>query len=384
MAVETKSKWTEGERLQKLLALKEADVRKDGAGKDYAYFRVAFSETELEAFTYTFNKEKVASLKTLSSEAHAGIAAVMVDAVVKLNQTGEPRLEVKSIDAAELFWIMSCDCRNTRKMTKFLSMQLRDLNGTVFEAKKWDVTEEEAKLFRAEDIVGVIIGKREMYNGREQLIIDRMMRLDERLAGPKDFLKSLDEGQLAVLKEDFLQLVSEVKNEYLAKLLSLFLADKEVMERFYMAPAAKFFHHAYLGGLLEHTVTVAKLCKDIADNYNIWVDNTGETKHISHDLVLAAALLHDIGKIRELTFLDYSPEGNYLGHIVMADEMVRDKIREIHEFPDELTLLLRHILLSHHGQLDWGSPVTPGTTEAIILHHVDNLDAKLKRFREEN
>ncbi|MCP4387623.1 MAG: HD domain-containing protein, partial [Gammaproteobacteria bacterium] len=143
--------------------------------------------------------------------------------------------------------------------------------------------------------------------------------------------------------------------------------------RYKQAPAARRIHHAYLGGLLEHTLEVLQLCNTVLDIY----------PKIDRSLLLTGALLHDIGKLREYVWdfdLDYSTEGRLLGHIVMTDEMITDALAGMPEFPPELILRLRHMLLSHHGRHEWGSPRRPKTLEAIALHHIENLDAQINRF----
>jgi 3'-5' exoribonuclease len=169
--------------------------------------------------------------------------------------------------------------------------------------------------------------------------------------------------------------IESVHDQDYSSLLQITFGDPEFMERFSTAPAAKQFHHAYLGGLLEHTVTVADLCEHIAQQYG----------RINRDLLITAALLHDIGKVEELSYdrtIDYSDAGRFLGHVILGVTFVTEQVRRLGGFPEHKLQLLLHCIVSHHGELEWGSPKRPKTLEALIIHHVDNLDAKVKGFLE--
>jgi 3'-5' exoribonuclease len=159
----------------------------------------------------------------------------------------------------------------------------------------------------------------------------------------------------------------------LGKLLESFFADEDFVKKFKLAPAAKAVHHVYLGGLLEHTLSVVQLILLVGPRY----------KGINQDLLVAGAILHDIGKISEISFdrsFDYTDPGRLLGHITLTVEMIDEKIRAIPEFPQDLSLLLKHIILSHHGEYAFGSPKRPKTLEALLLHQLDDLDAKINGF----
>ena len=167
----------------------------------------------------------------------------------------------------------------------------------------------------------------------------------------------------------------KIQHPALQKLLSAFFDDDKTRELFKRAPAAKGFHHSYIGGLLEHTLSVTRLLDAVSGHY------TG----LNRDLILAGGILHDIGKIHEFTYdrlIDYSNEGRLIGHIVMGVEMIDAKIASIPDFPPQLAMELRHIILSHHGVLEFGSPKRPKTVEALFVHHIDDLDAKVNAFRE--
>jgi 3'-5' exoribonuclease len=170
--------------------------------------------------------------------------------------------------------------------------------------------------------------------------------------------------------QSLLEISRQIKNPYLSRLLQLFWDDASFIELFKMAPASKWLHHNYLGGLLEHTLSVAQVVLKIAGHY----------EGLNMDLLLTAAIFHDLGKVDELSYhrsFDYSDEGRLLGHIILGIERVEDKIRQLPDFPRDLSTLLKHFLLSHHGQYNWGSPKRPMTLEAVLLHFLDDMDAKI-------
>lgn len=185
--------------------------------------------------------------------------------------------------------------------------------------------------------------------------------------GPRD-----EAEMLAELRS----VVRAVKDRGLAAVLRAVFGDAAFMESFKLTPASQSHHHAYLGGLLEHTVAVARLCRGLAGLY----------PHLDIDLLLTGALLHDIGKVDELTFetgIEYTDQGRMLGHVVLGERRVRVAVERVGELvPLELAARLSHVLLAHHGELEWGSPKRPCTLEALVLHHADNLDAKAAGFIE--
>jgi 3'-5' exoribonuclease len=171
------------------------------------------------------------------------------------------------------------------------------------------------------------------------------------------------------------EIIETVKNPYLHRLLKDIFADPSLVRTFKHVPAAKGFHHAYIGGLLEHTLSVTRLLIKCADHY----------ARIDRDLLLAGGILHDIGKTCELSYnsvIEYTDEGRLVGHIVLGVELLNRKLAEIGGFPEELALKLRHILLSHHGVLEFGSPKRPKILEALVVNFVDDLDAKVNAFQE--
>jgi 3'-5' exoribonuclease len=169
--------------------------------------------------------------------------------------------------------------------------------------------------------------------------------------------------------------IDSVRDRDYSALLEVVFGDAEFFEVFATAPAAKLYHHAYLGGLMEHTVAVAEMCDFVGQQYG----------RIDRDLLLTAALLHDVGKTQELAFetaIDFTDAGRFLGHVIQGVTFVSDRVRSLPTFPEAKLQQLLHCIVSHHGELEWGSPKRPKTIEALILHHVDNLDAKVKGFLE--
>jgi 3'-5' exoribonuclease len=172
-----------------------------------------------------------------------------------------------------------------------------------------------------------------------------------------------------------LDICRQIKDPHLAQLLQLFWEDESFVKRFRMAPASKWLHHNYLGGLLEHTLSLVQLALEISNHY----------PGLNIDLLLTASIFHDLGKVDELSYhrsFDYSDEGRLLGHIVLGIERLEDKIRQLPDFPKDLSTLLKHFLLSHHGQYVWGSPKKPMTLEAVMLHFLDDMDAKINGIQQ--
>jgi len=170
-----------------------------------------------------------------------------------------------------------------------------------------------------------------------------------------------------------LSVAASLRNPHLKALIDKVAEDRDIVEGFKSSPAGLSYHHAYIGGLLEHTISVLDLAEKVLPSY----------PHLDRDLLLAGVILHDIGKMQELsreTGFKYTDPGELLGHIVLGVMIVEDKVREIPEFPAELLMKLQHLILSHHGEYEFGSPRLPMTMESIALHHLDNLDAKLAAF----
>jgi 3'-5' exoribonuclease len=263
------------------------------------------------------------------------------------------------------------ETRNTKAGKPFLKLRLSDRTGTV-DCTVWE-TQAFAPGLKTGDLVQVAARVGE-YMGKPQLEATAVSAVPPGAAQPRDFLPSTyrDVEEL----RGFLKFhVDSVSDPHYGALLARFFGDVAFAETFATAPAAKLYHHAYLGGLLEHTVAVAEMCEFVAQQYG----------RVDRDLLLTAALLHDVGKTEELSYetvIDFTDSGRFLGHVIQGVTMVSGKAGEIPSFPEAKLQQLLHCIVSHHGELEWGSPKRPKTIEALILHHVDNLDAKVKGFLE--
>jgi len=262
----------------------------------------------------------------------------------------------------------------TQKGASFLSLVLADRTGEV-DGKIWNDAETLSSQFQEGDVCEVK-GNAGSYRGRIQIRVSSIKALRE-AADPGIFLESAPADTSEMMKS-LREILRGVKNGHLKRLIERFLGDQRFVSQFQRAPAAKGFHHSYLGGLLEHTLSVCQMSKKVAEHYT----------QLDGDLLLTAAFLHDVGKIRELRghpHMDYTDEGRLVGHLVLGTGMLDTKLGEIKGFPPELAIRLRHLILSHHGQYEFGSPKVPKFLEAIALNLVDDLDAKingLSRFME--
>ncbi|OGC80953.1 MAG: hypothetical protein A2W07_07335 [candidate division Zixibacteria bacterium RBG_16_43_9] len=255
---------------------------------------------------------------------------------------------------------------------KYLKLELGDSTGRI-DAVLFENVDESYVEAEPGDIVKVK-GMTVTYREGLEIKVEKIRKVKEGEADPTDFLPR-SEIDLGLLFDNFLKKTEKIKNQHLKKLLSVILEDEKLTRKLRIAPAAKLWHHSYLGGLLEHTLKVAEFCEKAADLYEL----------VDRDLLLTGALLHDIGKIYTYSiagFVDYTDEGRLLGHIVCGDELVYQKIKKIEGFPENLALELRHLILSHQGELELASPVVPQTLEAIILHYADEMDAKAGAFSE--
>jgi 3'-5' exoribonuclease len=257
-----------------------------------------------------------------------------------------------------------------RTKGQFLTLTLSDKTGEVL-ARVWEQAPELAETFEEGDVLKVL-GEVEEYLDRLQVIVEKLRLAQEDEYELEDFLPHTErdiEEMLTMVRET----IASVENPYLCALLDKFFADEEFVAAFSRAPAARRIHHAYLGGLLEHTVEVVVLCQTVLTLY----------PQIHRDLLMTGALLHDVGKTKEFTYqrdIDYSDEGRLLGHVMLSDRLITERLAEIHDFLPELALRLRHLVVSHHGRYEWGSPRRLKTLEACALHYVENLDAQVNRF----
>lgn len=249
----------------------------------------------------------------------------------------------------------------------YLTLKLMDRTGEV-EGRIWDNADHIASLFAKDDFISVR-GKASVYLGKMQLVVQVVKQLADSEVDLADFLP-VSKYPIGELQEKLKAKVATLKEDHFRKMMELFLSDAEFLHMYSSAPAAKSMHHVFLGGLLEHSLAVCDLAEDVCKRY----------PDLNRDLLLLGALLHDVGKVAELSYtrsFDYTDEGKLLGHIMLGVEMVDEKIRQIDSFPPRDAVLLKHLLLSHHGQYEYGSPKRPKTLEAIVLNFLDDLDSKM-------
>ncbi|MGO8991573.1 MAG: 3'-5' exoribonuclease YhaM family protein [bacterium] len=276
--------------------------------------------------------------------------------------------DIKENDSVEsLFLVKEKSSGITKTGNTYLKLKLVDRSGEI-EGRIWTSVENLAESFRKDDFVQVT-GKAVSFQEHLQLNITHIDRKGEDEILLPDFFP-MTEKNIDEMFQSLVEVSRQIKNPHLSQLLQLFWEDESFVKLFKIAPAAKWLHHNYLGGLLEHTLSLAHLVLKNASHYS----------GLNLDLLLTGSILHDIGKVDELSYrrsLDYSDEGRLLGHILLGIERVEDKIRQLPDFPKDLSMLLRHFLLSHHGQYMWGSPKRPMTLEAVMLHFLDDMDAKI-------
>jgi 3'-5' exoribonuclease len=289
---------------------------------------------------------------------------------------GKRRVNVEDLaeglNVEETYLVKEGSIREARNGKSYIAAELADATGSI-STRVWDARPEQAGIFRAGSYV-LVRGFVETYQGSLQLVVNSFRPVDPREVDARAFLPS-SAGDIVELEERLLALCGRVKDPALSELLAAFFRDKEFMEFFRQAPAAVEFHHACLGGLMEHTLAVAESAEATA----------AARSELDGELLVAGALLHDVGKVWELASLptfDYTDDGRLLGHIVMGALEAERRIKAIEGFPPETRKQLLHLLVSHHGQREFGSPVLPVTAEALALHHLDNLDAKIRAAAE--
>lgn len=274
---------------------------------------------------------------------------------------------------ADVYMVKQRTAAVTKNGKNYLNVILQDKTG-VIDAKVWDPSSPGIAEFDALDYVDVM-GDVSVFNGSLQMSIKRIRVCQEGEYVASDYLPTT-EKDIDQMYTQLIGLINRTENEYLKKLLnSFFVEDEDFIKKFRFSSAAKSVHHGYVGGLLEHTLSVATICEYFSKHYPI----------LKRDLLVTAAICHDIGKIKELSAFpmnDYTDEGNLLGHIVMGTEMVGKKIDEIPGFPAVLAGELKHCILAHHGEYEYGSPKKPAIIEAVALNFADNVDAKMETFKE--
>ncbi len=253
----------------------------------------------------------------------------------------------------------------------YLDLLLVDRSGQIA-AKMWDNVAEALDAFEQDDFLKVkgLINK---YNNRWQLTVHKVRRLEEAEIDPSDYLPKTSKD-VEELWRTLGEFVATFKNLHLKALLDAFMSDSEIAAAYKVAPAAKTLHHAFIGGLLDHVVSLFRSCDLVCRNY----------PQIDRDLLLTGAFLHDIGKIHELSFsrsFCYTTRGQLLGHMVIELEMLQAKLAQLPDFPSDLKVLIEHLIISHHGEYEFGSPKLPMFPEALMLHYLDDLDSKMEAMR---
>ena len=266
-----------------------------------------------------------------------------------------------------------CQQALTKNGKAYLNVILQDRTGTI-DAKVWDPNSQGIDDFEALDYIDVM-GDVTSFMNALQVNVKRVRKAREGEYDPKDYLP-VSSKDIEQMYEDLKKYIAKIQNPYLQELTaSYYLRDEDFIRRFKFQSAAKTVHHGFVGGLLEHTLSVTKMCDYFADNYPI----------LNRDLLLTAAIFHDIGKTEELSAFpenDYTDAGQLLGHIMIGAEMVGERIRQIPDFPVKLGNELKHCILAHHGELEYGSPKKPALAEALALNFADNADAKLETITE--
>jgi 3'-5' exoribonuclease len=269
------------------------------------------------------------------------------------------------------FLVHEKEIRNTAGGKAYLRMELGDRSGTI-EARMWEQFEAPAKDIARDDFIKVQ-GRIEIYRNRPQLSLQQFRMAKPEEIELSDFLAHTP-YDVEVLYKELLEFAAGIQNPWLKRLATGIVTDPAIVPRLKRAPAAKVMHHAYIGGLLEHIVGLCGLAKLVAKHY----------PELNEDLVMTAALLHDVGKLDELCYersVAYTIEGQLLGHIVMEVQTVGRAMDAIEGFPAELKAVVQHLLISHHGQYEFGSPKLPMIREAMVFHYLDDMDSKMAAVR---
>lgn len=288
----------------------------------------------------------------------------------------EKRIYIKDIKTgdriSEVFLAADKNLAYSQKGSPYLNLRLKDRTGDV-DGKVWENALAWDKAFKRGDLIRVQARALSFKNVIQLSIIELHTVGDEEV-DLADFFP-VAKGNHTAMFNEILAYCNQIKTPCLSALLQAILQDQRIAALFRKAPAAKGFHHVYIGGLLEHTLSVVRILDKVADHY----------AGVNRDLLITGGILHDIGKIYELSYdriIEYTDPGRLIGHIVIGLEMVDAKIATIPDFPEQTAMELRHLMLSHHGVLEYGSPKRPKTLEALIVHYIDDLDAKVNAFQE--
>jgi 3'-5' exoribonuclease len=275
----------------------------------------------------------------------------------------------QSVDS--LFLVSAKNHGVTKGGNGYLVLKLLDRSGEI-EGRVWERADDLGRGFDKNDFVRVR-GQALLYQGKVQIRVQDVMKVDGNQVVTEDFLPKSSFDPDAML-EELQTILRGIKNPHLLALAEAFFADQELMHLLKRAPGAKTIHHPFLSGLLEHTLSLLKLILKVVENY----------RGVDVDLLLIGGFLHDIGKVYEFSYdraVEYTDAGQLLGHLVMEVEMVNQKIASLPEFPPELAMLVKHMLVSHHGAYEFGSPKLPQTLEAVMLHSLDDLDGKIQAIQ---
>ena len=281
--------------------------------------------------------------------------------------------QIKAGDAVEDVFVLSEKTVSQKRDGKnYLNVTIADKTGSL-KGVVWDHADRIAERVRSGSVVSVqgTVGE---YKGSLQFVIKQMSPCDEARVDLADFIPKTAHN-IDGMFDRLTSITAEIRTECLQALLEAFWRDAALMEKFKTAPAAKKMHHAYIGGLLEHTLSMAVLVERIAGHY----------AGIDRDLLLTGVVLHDLGKVHEFDYrftIDYSDAGRLLSHIVIGLELLDEKLKAVPDFPEETATLLKHMIISHHGIRDYGSPEPPKTLEAVLLNFIDEIDSKINGIRE--
>jgi 3'-5' exoribonuclease len=280
--------------------------------------------------------------------------------------------DIKAGDAVDDIFVLSDKHLAQKKDGKnYLNIVFSDKTGSI-KGVVWDNVDEISAQLQSGDFVRSK-GNISEYRETLQFVVKEMHASAIDAVDPSDFIPAT-RRDIGSMYERLLKLTASMSTVYLRELFDAFWADEEFVHKFKHAPAAKKMHHAYIGGLLEHTLSMALLVDRIAEHYS----------GIDRDLLLAGAILHDIGKITEFEYtskIDYTDQGRLISHIVIGIQVIEQKLGKIKDFPGEKAVLLKHMIVSHHGSREFGSPEPPKTIEAVLLNYIDEIDSKVNSIR---
>lgn len=270
-----------------------------------------------------------------------------------------------------VFLVVRKELRQKKDGEPYLALTLADRSGQI-DANMWDGVALVQAAFERDDFVKVK-AQVALYRDKPQLKIDKLRKVEEREVALADYLPTTS-ADVAAMWAEMRARIDAMANPHLQALLRAIFDDPDIAERYRRAPAAKVLHHAYLGGLLEHVTSLCRLAELVRQNY----------PYVDGDLLLAGILLHDLGKIEELNYqrsFSYTTPGQLLGHMVLVLEILHRKLAALPDFPRPLQTLLEHLIISHHGKYEFGSPKLPMFPEALLLHQLDDMDSKMQAMR---